>query len=219
MSLKFFYDPTKDQEVTAAQSLDDSWIRITEVLARQLSEGRSAGGRVYVNASNMPAIFTTPSKPVTAWNERAELSPFQVINGTPTQYWMVSKKSIAEQGAELAKLRWGIQNTGLIYRDVNGDWQVTRDVSQTGGVYVPTDALTMTTLIGVKGDFDKGINISRRWKVRDLHYVYFTNEELTNAYKLGQKHWQDAFDIEAAYGEAIVQGLDVNIYEWQLLTQ
>lgn len=217
MTKKYFYDPSGDREWYTENPLASNWIRITETQNNALLEARRNGGLIFVNASESPDVFYTPPMPAIAWNEIAELSPFTVINGVPNQVWMVSKKSIAAQGKELAKLRWGIQNTGLLYQDISGSWQLTRDVAVTGGDYIPTDTLTMTTLIGIKSDFDMGINTIRRWKVCDLRYVYYTNEQLVNAYKLGQQHWQLTFDIEAAYGEAIVKGLDVNIYEWQLL--
>jgi hypothetical protein len=187
-------------------------------MAQQLGDARKQGARVYVNAQNVPTTFFTPEKPDVDWNESAHLMPFEVVNGEASQYWAVTKISVEEQAAILAGLRWQKQSTGLLYQDPNTqEWLSTTDPTVAGPVYIPTDALTMTTLMGIKADYESGINIERDWKIGNLNFVTFTNEQLANAYKVGQEYWQSAFSIERKYAAAIVTGThNVNIYEWSL---
>ena len=217
MSLKFFYDPVLDREWQVEIPSNPDWIRISEAQASLILEARQKGARVYVNTYGLPDVFYAPQKPPVKWNEYAELSPYSVTNGVPFQEWLISKRSTAEQGKLLAALRWQKQVSGLLYRNIDQEWCCTTDRAIAGPVWIPTDIVTMTTLGLIKGDYDKGINETRTWKIKDLQYVKFTNEELVGAYRKGQEHWQNSFDIEAAYGNALSSGIDVDIYQWQLV--
>jgi len=213
----FYYDPKADMELSSEGSKDPLWIPITQSMAEALGAARKLGARIFLNSQGTPTPFFTPDKPGLEWNESAHLMPFTVVGGEGQQYWAITKISIQDQASKLAELRWIKQNTGLLYVDPEtNEWTSTVDPSLVGSKYIPTDALTMTTLMGIKADFDRGINISRDWKVSSLNFVTFTNEDLAKAYLKGQEYWQAAFTIERKYAEAIVAGKNVNIYEWSL---
>jgi hypothetical protein len=215
--MAFYHDPQRNVEISLEGAPAPSWVAISETIAESLGQARKLGAIVYINESGLPVPFFVPEQPTLAWNEVAHLLPFEVINGEGRQQWAVTKITIDEQARLLGELRWGKQNTGLVYFDSEAEeWVSTTDPEVAGSVYIPTDALTMTTLMGIKSDYDRGINVSRDWKVSTLNFVTFTNEQLAAAYVKGQEYWQTAFSIERKYGDLIAAGQDVNIYEWSL---
>lgn len=214
--IRFYHDPISNTEISTASPPEPTWILISEIKAGELSAARKAGARIYVNGNRVPMPFAAPEKPQLRWNETAHLMPFVVIEGEPTQLWAVTKLSIEEQSELLAALRWSKQNGGRIFRNSNNVWETTTDPAVAGDIYIPTDALTMTTLMGIKGDYDNGIDVLHDWKVSSFTFVSLSNAELAAAYQEGQRYWQLQFTIERTYAEAIAAGRNVNIYEWTL---
>jgi hypothetical protein len=201
---KFYHDPYTDREVSIGPKVQpmEGWVRITEAQSQQLQTERRNGARIYLDTSGMPRAFYPPSKPVVYWNQIAVKNPFTVDGGIAREDWTITQMPMEEQFLILKKLRLVKQESGFV------------EISD--GTVFPTDSWTATVMIEADKDFQKGLNVKRKWKVRDGLFTEVNNAQLSEALVLVKAHIQKQFDIESYYTDLINVNAPCNIYVWAI---
>jgi hypothetical protein len=210
--LIYFYDDANKQTLAIPpnQIPDPSWIRISELYAKTLSDAQAQGDVLYLNNQGMPTSHVAPPKPVLRWDETATLNAPAIINGAVTQEWAVTKITLDEKIKKIAEYRVQRQHSQVF------QVRIVRTTPDGDPIYYPavTDPGTWNMFVAT---YLKAASQPSRvfdWKFDDAHYEDVLGEEIVKAYLTAADLVEKQFTIERRYLEAVRAGREVDLYAW-----
>ncbi len=201
-----FFDPRTtavfqylETQKSAAET--EGYIQINDREVRQIHNWHSKGRKIALNEKGRPEAYDQPIKPITKWNQRAELMPVTSIDGKITNAYQVLELSNEEILAKLAEIRYKKITTFSV--TVN-DILFTRENDL---------AAILSKIEYMRATETKTIN----WKSPTTGlWSNFTVEDLSGIVIAMEANVQLNYDIEKQYSDTIRAGEPINFMEWKL---